>query len=128
LGEAQRIASLRESMIFNYPAKSNFKEMSILIGPTFKLLIDTMIPPVDLTLLKKSDNYIPSNPKNIEAQSAALRAGISQQYLDKYFFCKNCNKENSKFNCGKCGESYCSKECQVNHFQVHKKHCVCNPP
>jgi hypothetical protein len=114
-------------MIFNYPTKSNFKEMGILVGPTFKLLIDT-VPPVDLTLLKNFNNYIPSIPENIEAQSAALRAKINQQYLDKDFFCNFCNKENSSLHCGKCGESYCSNECQLDHFQVHKKHCVCNPP
>ena len=38
--------------------------------------------------------------------------------------CVVCNGENAKMRCSRCrSERYCGKECQVQHWPIHKKQC-----
>ena len=40
--------------------------------------------------------------------------------------CIGCNTPNSESACSRCSAPYCSRECQVKHWPVHKQRCI-NP-
>ena len=56
--------------------------------------------------------------------AAAKKAAAAEAAADDEPACLECGKEGGLKRCAKCREAcYCSRECQVAHWRVHKKAC-----
>jgi hypothetical protein len=78
----------------------------------------------ELKALEMSEEEIDRNLSIIKDKLNIVVADVVALATDKIHSCKMCHNKNIVGTCIKCKKVYyCSKQCQVDHWQIHKKVC-----
>lgn len=78
----------------------------------------------ELKVLGMSEEEISSNSTIIQYELNKLMDKLVAEAADKIHSCKMCSQKGVTGVCIKCKKVYyCSKECQVKHWPIHKKIC-----
>jgi hypothetical protein len=99
-----------ESAFKDFDADMKLAKIFCMDAYTFKMM-KRKIPESTRALLLESDDPV-----------ADMKAVVRE--IKKTATCSFCNKENARFMCTKCKVAkYCERDCQLLHFERHKKEC-----